>query len=89
VRAASKRSTTAPTLESGVTSVFPTPSADLLQRMVDAVELVRQRLVRAATALGGAGVQYAVAGGNAVAAWVATVDRAGVRNTQDVERPLL
>lgn len=28
---------------------------------------------------------YAIAGGNAVAAWVATVDRAAVRNTQDVD----
>lgn len=28
---------------------------------------------------------YAVVGGNAVAAWVATVDRAAVRNTQDVD----
>lgn len=53
--------------------------------MVDAVELVRQRLLRAATALKDAGVEYAVAGGNAVAAWVATVDRAAVRNTQDVD----
>ncbi len=53
--------------------------------MVDAVELVRQRLVRAATALRDAAVEYAVVGGNAVAAWVATVDRAAVRNTQDVD----
>lgn len=53
--------------------------------MVDAVERVRQRLLRAATALRGAGVSYAVAGGNAVAVWVATVDRAAVRNTQDVD----
>lgn len=53
--------------------------------MVDAVEQVRQRLMRASAALRGAGVTYAVAGGNAVAAWVATVDRAAVRNTQDVD----
>lgn len=59
-------------------------SSTLLQRMVDAVELVRQRLVRAAGALRNAGVDYAVVGGNAVAAWVATVDRAAVRSTQDV-----
>jgi hypothetical protein len=32
-----------------------------------------------------AGVPYAVAEGNAVAAWVATVDAAAVRNTQDVD----
>jgi hypothetical protein len=58
---------------------------DLLQRMVDAVELVRQRLLRASAALQAHGVPYAVVGGNAVAAWVATVDRAAVRNTQDVD----
>jgi hypothetical protein len=53
--------------------------------MVDAVEQVRQRLLRASTALRGHGVAYAVVGGNAVAAWVATVDQAAVRNTQDVD----
>ncbi|CAG0956678.1 hypothetical protein PHYC_00504 [Phycisphaerales bacterium] len=53
--------------------------------MVDAVELVRQRLLRASAALRAGGVPYAVVGGNAVAAWVATVDRAAVRNTQDVD----
>ena len=53
--------------------------------MVDAVEQVRQRLVRASGALARAGVEYAIVGGNAVAAWVATVDRAAVRNTQDVD----
>ncbi len=63
----------------------PSVGSALLQRMVDAVELVRQRLVRAAAALKSRGVEYAVVGGNAVAAWVATVDRAAVRNTQDVD----
>src|SRR5882762_3148452 len=53
--------------------------------MVDAVELVRQRLLKASAALRGAGIAYAVVGGNAVAAWVATVDEAAVRNTQDVD----
>jgi hypothetical protein len=57
----------------------------LLERMVRAVEKVRQRMERAAAALGGAGVPYAEAGGNAVAAWVATVDEAAIRNTQDVD----
>lgn len=71
-------------LESPVSSARPTP-IDLLQRMVDAVELVRQRLLRASQALRVAHVPYAVVGGNAVAAWVATVDRAAVRNTQDVD----
>lgn len=53
--------------------------------MVRAVELVRERLLRATSALEAAGVPYAVAGGNAVAAWVAHVDPAAVRNTQDVD----
>ncbi len=57
----------------------------LLERMVRAVEKVRQRMERAARALSEAGVPYAVAGGNAVAAWVATVDEAAVRNTRDVD----
>jgi hypothetical protein len=53
--------------------------------MVDAVEQVRQRLVKASTALRNSGVPHAVVGGNAVAAWVATVDATAVRNTQDVD----
>ncbi|MBL0871476.1 MAG: nucleotidyltransferase family protein [Phycisphaerales bacterium] len=56
-----------------------------LERAVNAVERVRQRLLRAARALGEAGVDYAVAGGNAVALWVSRVDEAAVRNTQDVD----
>lgn len=66
-------------------SVHVRDSDALLQRMVDAVELVRQRLLRASSALAAAGVDYAIVGGNAVATWVATVDRAAVRNTQDVD----
>lgn len=57
----------------------------LLDRMVRAVELVRERLLRATKALESAGIPYAVAGGNAVAAWVATVDPAATRNTQNVD----
>lgn len=52
--------------------------------MVTAVEAVRDRLRRATAALEVAGIPYAVVGGNAVAAWVARVDPAAVRNTQDV-----
>jgi hypothetical protein len=55
------------------------------ERMIRAVEKVRNRLLRAAAALEKAGVPYAVAGGNAVAAWVSRVDEAAVRNTQDVD----
>src|SRR4051794_18214651 len=58
---------------------------DLLERMVRAVERVRERLRRAAKALEDAGIPYAVVGGNAVAAWVARVDESAVRNTQDVD----
>lgn len=57
----------------------------LLERMVLGVERVRDRLLRTAAALEGSGLPYAIAGGNAVAAWVATVDAAAVRNTQDVD----
>src|SRR5450759_734539 len=55
------------------------------ERMSNAIEKVRQRLLRAARALEEARVPYAVAGGNAVAAWVSRVDEAAVRNTQDVD----
>jgi len=55
------------------------------KRMIEAVEAVRERVGRATGALQRAGIPYAVAGGNAVAAWVARVDRAAVRNTQDVD----
>src|SRR5213594_2826910 len=56
-----------------------------LERMVRAVEKVRDRLLRATAALERDGVPYAVVGGNAVAAWVSRVDEAAVRNTQDVD----
>jgi hypothetical protein len=55
------------------------------QRMIAAVEKVRARLLRAVKALEQAKVPYAVAGGNAVAAWVSRVDEAAVRNTRDVD----
>ena len=55
------------------------------ERMIRAVEKVRERLMRAAGALNKAGIPYAVAGGNAVAAWVSRVDEAAVRNTRDVD----
>ena len=53
--------------------------------MFDAVERVKDRLRRATAALETAGIPYAVAGGNAVAVWVALVDPAAVRATQDVD----
>jgi hypothetical protein len=53
--------------------------------MIRAVEKVRERLERAVAALEAAEIPYAVAGGNAVAAWVSRIDEAAVRNTQDVD----
>ena len=55
------------------------------ERMIRAVEKVKERLLRASAALEKAGVPYAVIGGNAVAAWVSRVDEAAVRNTRDVD----
>jgi len=57
---------------------------EVWDRMVTAVEAVRDRLRRSTAALEAAGIDYAVVGGNAVAAWVARIDPAAVRNTQDV-----
>ncbi len=50
-----------------------------------AAEKVKERLRRATRALEGAGVPYAVVGGNAVAEWVARIDDEAVRNTRDVD----
>ena len=55
------------------------------ERMIGAVEKVRQRLMRAIAILEESHIPYAVVGGNAVAAWVSRVDEAAVRNTQDVD----
>ncbi|MGC8639387.1 MAG: hypothetical protein ACP5XB_05855 [Isosphaeraceae bacterium] len=55
------------------------------QRMIAAVEDVRERACRAASALRTAGIPYMVVGGHAVAAWVARVDQEAVRNTKDVD----
>ncbi len=59
--------------------------ADTLDRMFLAVELVRQRLIRATAALEAAAVPYAVIGGHAVASWVAQVDVGQQRGTRDVD----
>lgn len=56
-----------------------------MQRVVNAVKKVNERLHRAATALEAAGIPYGIAGGNAVALWVARVDETAVRNTRDVD----
>lgn len=57
----------------------------ILDRMERAVAKVRERLLRATSALQSAGISYAVIGGHAVASWVATVDEGAVRNTRDVD----
>ena len=49
------------------------------------MEKVRERLERACRALEESQVPYAVIGGHAVAAWVATIDDGAVRNTRDVD----
>ena len=54
-------------------------------RMVSAVEKVRERLLQATAALTSAKIAHAVAVWNAVGAWVATVDEGAVRNTQNVD----
>lgn len=55
------------------------------ERMARAVDAVRERTLRAAATLETAAIDYAVVGGNAVAAWVSSVDEAAVRNTRDVD----
>lgn len=63
-------------------SMLPPVSID---RMVNAVEKVKQRLLRTTAVLQKADVPFAVIGDNAVAAWVSRVDEAAVRNTADVD----
>jgi hypothetical protein len=55
------------------------------ERMSEGIEKVKDRLRRATGALEEAGIEYAVIGGNAVAAWVSRVDDSVVRNTRDVD----
>jgi hypothetical protein len=55
------------------------------ERALMAAEKVKERLRRATLALDVSGVPYAVAGGNAVAEWVARADEGAVRNTRDVD----
>lgn len=55
------------------------------QRMIAAVDAVRERACRASTALTQSGIPHAIIGGHAVASWVARVDAEAVRNTKDVD----
>jgi hypothetical protein len=52
---------------------------------MSAAEEVQQRLLKFTAALEQSGVPYAVVGGNAVAAWVGSVDRKAIRVTRDVD----
>lgn len=58
--------------------------AGSLERMVRAVQRVEERLLTTCGVLDSTGIEYAVVGGNAVAAWVATVDEGAARNTPEV-----
>ena len=55
------------------------------ERMINAVEAVRERARRMTAALDRVGIKHAVVGGNAIAAWVARVDIEAVRNTKEVD----
>jgi hypothetical protein len=57
----------------------------LWSRMERAVEKVNERLRKTVRILEDAKVPYAVIGGHAVRAWVAQVDEAALRTTQDVD----
>jgi hypothetical protein len=63
---------------------IPAP-ADLLDRMVRAVERVRERLLRATAALEEAAVPYCVVGEQAVSAWISQVDQAAVRYSPAID----
>lgn len=64
---------------------FTIAGEELWNRMERAVEKVNQRLRKTVTILEEAKVPYAIIGGHAVRAWVAQVDEAAMRTTQDVD----
>lgn len=64
---------------------FTVTGEELWARMERAVEKVNARLRKTVAILEAAGVPYAVIGGHAVRAWVAQVDEAALRTTQDVD----
>lgn len=61
------------------------PTYEDFARYVRAVSKVEELLKRTTQALDAAGLDYAVIGGNAVAAWVSTIDPYAVRTTKDVD----
>ncbi len=64
---------------------FTITGEELWNRMERAVEKVNARLRKTVGILEAAKVPYAVIGGHAVRAWVAQVDEAALRTTQDVD----
>lgn len=64
---------------------FTITGDELWARMERAVEKVNERLRKTVRILEDAQVPYAVIGGHAVRAWVAQVDEAALRTTQDVD----
>jgi len=60
-------------------------SWEVLYRAERAMNKTIERLIRATTALDQANIPYAVVGGHAVAAWVASIDESAVRTTRDVD----
>lgn len=64
---------------------FKITGKELWNRMERAVEKVNERLRKTVGILESAKVPYAVIGGHAVRAWVAQVDEAALRTTQDVD----
>ncbi|AMV25939.1 hypothetical protein VT84_16190 [Gemmata sp. SH-PL17] len=56
-----------------------------LEVMFQAVERVRERLMRSTSALEGAHLNHAVIGANAVAYWVGLKDEGSIRNTPNVD----
>lgn len=64
---------------------FTITGEQLWSRMDRAVEKVNERLRKMVRILEAARIPYAVVGGHAVRAWVAQVDEAALRTTQDVD----
>jgi hypothetical protein len=68
-----------------VSPILMPSGPDIWEQYVIALDEVSDRLQRITQALEGAGVAYALAGGQAVAFWVATKDPAAVRTTKTVD----
>ena len=58
---------------------------DTMDRVVQSIEKVQERVRRLSEAMTPTGIPYAVIGGNAVGYWVAQVNEAAVRFTRDVD----